>query len=68
MAFGSNFIIGRKGSSGMLRREPTAEGGFDYAVEIGEAHRLEPELIDHAHGGVRSVFAEYGIPPQETFR
>jgi hypothetical protein len=67
-AFGTNLIIAGEGSSGMLRREATDDGIPTITLEMGEAHRFERELIDHALDGVRSVFAEYGIYRQETVR
>jgi len=67
-AFGTNLIMAGEGASGMLRREATADGIPTITLEMGEAHRFERELIDHALEGVRSVFAEYGIYKQETVR
>jgi predicted deacylase len=67
-AFGTNLIMAGEGSSGMLRREATEDGIPTITLEMGEAHRFERELIDHALAGVRSVFAEYGIYQQETVR
>ncbi|MFC6942755.1 succinylglutamate desuccinylase/aspartoacylase family protein [Salinirubellus sp. GCM10025818] len=67
-AFGTNLIIAGEGSSGTLRREATEDGVPVITLEMGEAHRFERELIDHALEGVRSVFAEYGIYQQETVR
>ena len=67
-AFGTNLIMAGEGSSGMLRREATDDGIPTITLEMGEAHRFERELIDHALDGVRSVFAEYGIHQQETVR
>lgn len=52
----------------MLRREATEDGIPTITLEMGEAHRFERASIDHALGGVRSVFAEYGIHRQETVR
>jgi predicted deacylase len=67
-AFGTNLIMAGEGSSGMLRREATDDGISTITLEMGEAHRFEREMIDHALDGVRSVFAEYGIYQQETVR
>jgi hypothetical protein len=67
-AFGTNLIMASEGSEGMLRREATADGIPTITLELGEAHRFERELIDHALEGVRSVFAEYNIYQQETVR
>jgi len=52
----------------MLRREATDDGIPTITLEMGEAHRFERELIDHALEGIRSVFAEYGIYQKETVR
>ena len=67
-AFGTNLIVAGEGSEGMLRRQATQDGIPTITLELGEAHRFERELIDHALEGVRSVFAEYTIYPQETVR
>jgi len=67
-AFGTNLIMAGEGSSGMLRREATEDDIPTITLEMGQAHRFERELIDHALDGVRSVFAEYGIYQQETVR
>ncbi|MEF8915850.1 succinylglutamate desuccinylase/aspartoacylase family protein [Natronomonas sp.] len=67
-AFGTNLIMAGEGSSGMLRREATDDGIPTITLEMGEAHRFERVLINHALDGVRSVFAEYGIYKQETVR
>lgn len=67
-AFGSNVIIVGEGSEGTLRREATDAGTPTITVEMGEAHRFERPLIEEALEGVRSVFAEYSIYPQEQVR
>jgi len=67
-AFGTSLIVAGEGSAGMLRREATEDDIPTITLEMGEAHRFERELIDHALEGVRSVFAEYGIYQQETVR
>jgi predicted deacylase len=67
-SFGTNVIIAGEGSEGMLRREATEDGIPTITIEMGEAHRFERELIDEALSGVRSVFAEYGLYPQECVR
>lgn len=67
-AFGTNLIIAGEGSEGTLRREATDDGIPTITLEMGEAHRFEREMINHALAGVRSVFAEYGIYQQETVR
>jgi predicted deacylase len=67
-SFGTNLIVAGEGSAGMLRREATDDGIPTITLEMGEAHRFERGLIDHALEGVRSVFAEYDIRPQATVR
>lgn len=67
-AFGTNLIIAGEGSRGMLRRAATDDGIPTITLEMGQAHRFERDLIDHALEGVRSVFAEYGVFRQETVR
>jgi len=67
-AFGTNLIMDTAGSEGMLRRELSDAGVPTITVEMGEAHRFERELIDHALAGVESVFAEYGVYPDREVR
>ncbi len=67
-AFGSHVIIATEGSEGTLRREATDDGIPTVTVELGRAHRFERPLIEEALKGVRSVFAEYNIYPQESVR
>lgn len=67
-AFGTNLIMAGEGSEGMLRYEATEGGTPTITLEMGQAHRFERELINHALDGVQSVFAEYGVYPQETVR
>ncbi|WP_458207661.1 succinylglutamate desuccinylase/aspartoacylase family protein [Haladaptatus sp. NG-SE-30] len=67
-AFGTNLVIDGFGASGMLRREATDRGLPTITIEMGEAHRFERDLIEHALEGVRSVFAEYGVFQQELVR
>jgi predicted deacylase len=67
-AFGSSVIMAGAGSDGMLRTEATKAGIPTITIEMGEAHRFERGLIDHALDGVRSVFAEYDMYPQESVR
>lgn len=67
-SFGTNLIIDGSGSDGMLRYEATEDGIPTITIEMGEAHRFERDLINHALDGVRSVFAEYNVHPQDTVR
>ena len=68
MAFGSKVIIDSDGPGGTLRGEATANGIPTITIEMGEAHRFQRPLIDDALGGVRSVFAEYGLLDADTVR
>ena len=45
-AFGSHVIIASEGSEGTLRREATEDGVPTITIEMGEAHRFEPPLIE----------------------
>ena len=65
-AFGTNIIMDTEGSSGMLRYEATQNDTPTLTIEMGEAHRFQRGFIDEAIQGVHSVFAEYGIEPDET--
>jgi hypothetical protein len=67
-AFGAHVIIASEGPEGTLRREATDDGIPTLTIEIGEAHRFERPLIEEALHGVRSVFAECGLYPQESVR
>jgi hypothetical protein len=68
-SFSSNVIVDSEGSDGMLRYEALEEEDIPtITVEMGQAHRFEEEYIQDALKGVRSVFAEYNIYPQEKVR
>lgn len=67
-AFGSNIILSEAGPEGSLRRVATHDGTPTIVVELGEARRFQRELIDEAVDGVRSVFAEFGLFPQQQVR
>jgi len=64
-SFATNVIIDSEGPSGSLRGEATNAGAPTITVELGEAHRFQRDLIDHALDGVASVFAEYDLYPME---
>ena len=49
----------------MLRTVATNDGIPTITVELGEAHRFQPPLIEKALEGVESVLAEYGVLPRE---
>jgi predicted deacylase len=67
-AFASNVIISGEGPAGSLRHEATAAGVPTITVEMGEAHRFQRDLIDHALEGVVSVLAEYDLRPAVSVR
>jgi predicted deacylase len=67
-AFGTTVIIDKPGPSGSLRRAATEAGVPTIAIEFGEAHRFQRELIDDALAGVDSVLAEFGCHEQEAVR
>lgn len=67
-AFASHVIIDSDGSEGTLRRAATVDDIPTITVEMGQAHRFERDQIDKALAGVQSVFAEYGLYPQERVR
>jgi len=67
-AFGASVVVDGEGSDGTLRGEATRAGVPTITVEMGEAHRFERSLIDEALGGVRSVFAEYGLDERHRVR
>ncbi|AKH97613.1 succinylglutamate desuccinylase/aspartoacylase family protein [Halanaeroarchaeum sulfurireducens] len=67
-AFGANVILDGEGQEGTLRREATENGIPTITIEMGEARRFEQSCIDEAFRGVRSIFAEYGIYPDEVVR
>ncbi len=68
MSFGASVVIDSDGPGGTLRGEATTDGIPTITVEMGEAHRFQRGLIDDALGGVRSVFAEYGLLETEAVR
>lgn len=66
-AFETDLVVLGVGSSGMLGRVASERGITTISVEMGEAHRFERDLIDHASECVRSTFAEYDLHPQGSF-
>ncbi|MFW5965637.1 MAG: succinylglutamate desuccinylase/aspartoacylase family protein [Halodesulfurarchaeum sp.] len=67
-AFGSPVIIDSTGAEGTLRRAATEQGISTITIEMGEAHRFQRSLIDHALEGVASVFGEFDLWPDEPVR
>lgn len=67
-AFASNVIIESTGPEGALRRESTEAGIPAMAVEMGQAHRFQRNMIDIALRSVDSVLAEYEMIDSSTVR
>tara|TARA_B100000029_G_C17558042_1_gene952326 strand:+ start:901 stop:1920 length:1020 start_codon:yes stop_codon:yes gene_type:complete len=65
-SFGSNIIIDGQGPLGSLRRAASQANTPSIAVELGEAHRFQSELIDRAIMGLESTFASYNMRPTES--
>jgi hypothetical protein len=65
-SFGSNVIINSTGPSGSLRRAASNAGIPTIAVELGEAHRFQKDLIDTALSGVESVLSAYLVRPTDS--
>ena len=62
-AFGSNVILSGEADQGSLRTVATNDGIPTVTVEMGRAHRFQPELIERGIEGVESVLAQYGVLP-----
>lgn len=62
-AFGSELVLSGTGTEGSLRREATEEGIPTATIEMGEADRFQPVLIERAVEGVEHVMAEYDMLP-----
>ena len=67
-AFGTNVILSGEGEDESLRAVASRNGIPTITVEMGKAHRFQPELIERALAGVESVLAEYGADPEGTTR
>ncbi|WP_144900947.1 succinylglutamate desuccinylase/aspartoacylase family protein [Halobellus captivus] len=65
-AFGSNLILSGEADQGSLRTVATRDEIPTITVEMGRAHRFQPELIERALDGVESVLAEYEMLPEAT--
>ena len=65
-SFGSNVIINSTGPSGSLRRAASDADIPTIAVELGEAHRFQKDLIDKALSGVESVLSAYSVRPIDS--
>jgi len=65
-AAGIPLVISSEGSSGMLRRVATQKGTPVVTVEMGEANRFQPMLIDLGVQAVENVLAAYEMHPEAT--
>jgi uncharacterized protein len=62
-AAGFPLVLSSRGSSGMLRRVATENGIPIVTVEMGEANRFQPLLIDLGLQAVENVLATYDMSP-----
>jgi hypothetical protein len=67
-AAGIPLVLSGAGSSGMLRRVGTEKGTPIVTVEMGEANRFQPLLIELGVQAVENVLAGYGMHPEATPR
>jgi hypothetical protein len=67
-AAGIPLVISSEGSSGMLRRVATEHGTPIVTVEMGEANRFQPMLIDRGVQTVENVLAAYEMHADVTPR
>jgi predicted deacylase len=65
-AFNPPLVISGEGSPGMLRRVATEDGIPMLTIEMGEANRFQPLLIDLAVQGIENVLAAYEMYPEAT--
>ncbi|WP_318571069.1 succinylglutamate desuccinylase/aspartoacylase family protein [Salinigranum marinum] len=65
-AFGAPLVLSGAGSAKMLRRVATEDGIPTLTIEMGEANRFQPLLIDLALQGVENVLAAYEMYPDAT--
>ncbi len=63
-AFGIELVLSGAGNEGALRREATEDGISMATIEMGEANRFQPVLIERAIDGVENVMAEYDLLPE----
>jgi hypothetical protein len=63
-AAGIPLVLSGAGSSGMLRRVATENGTPIVTVEMGEANRFQPMLIDLGVQAVENVLAGYEMHPE----
>ncbi|WP_409348423.1 succinylglutamate desuccinylase/aspartoacylase family protein [Natronorarus salvus] len=62
--FGSELILTGAGTEGSLRRECTENGIPTATIEMGEADRFQPVLIQRAVNGVQNVMAAFDLLPE----
>ncbi|SHG81750.1 succinylglutamate desuccinylase/aspartoacylase family protein [Halobaculum gomorrense] len=62
-AFGSNVVLSGEADGGSLRSVATNAGIPTITIEMGRAHRFQPELIERGLDGVESVLAEHDVLP-----
>ncbi|MFC7096648.1 succinylglutamate desuccinylase/aspartoacylase family protein [Halobaculum marinum] len=62
-AFGSNVVLSGEADGGSLRSVATTAGIPTITIEMGRAHRFQPELIERGLDGVESVLAEHDVLP-----
>ncbi|WP_306060998.1 succinylglutamate desuccinylase/aspartoacylase family protein [Natronococcus wangiae] len=67
-AFDPAVILSGTGPDGSLRKCATERGVPTITVEMGEAERFQRHLIDEALRGIRSVFGEFDLYPDEAVR
>ncbi|WP_255152433.1 succinylglutamate desuccinylase/aspartoacylase family protein [Halorarius halobius] len=65
-AAGLSLVLSGEGSSGMLRRVATENGTPIVTVEMGEANRFQPMLVDLGLQAVENVLAGYEMYPDAT--
>ncbi|MFD1511700.1 succinylglutamate desuccinylase/aspartoacylase family protein [Halomarina rubra] len=62
-AFGARLVLDGAGSTKMLRRVASDAGVPTLTVEMGEAQRFQPRLVEMGLRGVENVLATYGMLP-----
>jgi predicted deacylase len=67
-AAGIPLVISGRGASGMMRRVATEDGTPIVTVEMGEANRFQPLLIDLGLQAVENVLAAYDMYPDAVAR
>ncbi|WP_277555293.1 succinylglutamate desuccinylase/aspartoacylase family protein [Halobaculum limi] len=65
-AFGSNVVLSGEADGGSLRSVASTAGIPTITIEMGRAHRFQPELIERGLEGVESVLAEFDVLPNRS--